>query len=414
MDIAQLLAFTMQNEASDLHLSPTSPPIIRHLGDLKRVKSDPLKSEDIRSMAYSVMTEEQRAQFEKEKELDFAISFGEKARFRVNVFTTRNGTTCVFRSIPSVVPTLDELDMPPILRQLSEMDKGIILVAGQTGSGKSTTMAAMLNHINETMAKHIITIEDPVEFFHTSKAGLVNHREIGSDTDSFSKALKSAMREDPDVILVGEMRDHETVGLALTAAETGHLVLGTIHANTAAKTVDRIIDVFPTGDKDMARTMLSTSLQAVVQQRLIKRADGGGRVAAHEILIGTNAVRNLIRENQISQLYSMIQTGARYGMCTLEENIHSLLNQGLIAEEEAKKVLRRAGDEVVASGSKDEKGKKKKGTDEQAAPPPPPPPPQPVTNNPADNAAGQAGAGMEFAEETKQAPQDDEDEGYSF
>ena len=402
MDIAQLLAFTMQNEASDLHLSPTSPPIIRHLGDLKRVKSDPLQSEDIRSMVYSVMSEEQRSEFEREKEIDFAISFGEKARFRVNAFTSRTGTCCVFRSIPSVVPTLEELDMPPIIKQLSEMDKGIILIAGQTGSGKSTTMAAIVNHINETMAKHIITIEDPVEFFHQSKQGLINHREIGTDTDSFAKALKSAMREDPDVILVGEMRDHETVSLALTAAETGHLVLGTIHANTAAKTVDRIIDVFPSGDKGMARTMLSTSLQAIIQQRLIKRAGGSGRVAAHEILVGTGAVRNLIRENQISQIYSMIQTGSRFGMCTLDESIHKLFERGLISEEEAKKVLLKSTEDMAVHKGEEKTGKKSKiNLDETAEPV------IPVMNK----SVPEEDTGISFDE--KQESKAD-DEGYSF
>lgn len=251
MDITQLLAFTMQNNASDLHLSPNNPPIIRAHGDLKRIKSDPLRSDDIRTMLYSVMTEDQRADFEREMELDFAIAFGEKARFRVNIFTTRTGTAAVFRSIPSLIPTIEELDLPKVMRRFAELEKGLVLVTGPTGSGKSTTLASLINYINETEARHIITVEDPVEFFHTSKKSLVNHRELGTDTKSFSRALKSALREDPDVVLVGEMRDHETISLALTAAETGHLVFGTLHSNTAAKTIDRIIDVFPTGDSTL-------------------------------------------------------------------------------------------------------------------------------------------------------------------
>lgn len=345
MDITQLLAFTMQNNASDLHLSPNNPPIIRAHGDLKRIKSDPLRSDDIRTMLYSVMTEDQRADFEREMELDFAIAFGEKARFRVNIFTTRTGTAAVFRSIPSLIPTIEELDLPKVMRRFAELEKGLVLVTGPTGSGKSTTLASLINYINETEARHIITVEDPVEFFHTSKKSLVNHRELGTDTKSFSRALKSALREDPDVVLVGEMRDHETISLALTAAETGHLVFGTLHSNTAAKTIDRIIDVFPTGDKEMVRAMLASSLQGVVSQTLLKKAEGGGRVGAFEILVGTNAVRNLIRENQIAQMYSMIQTGARYGMITMEDAIKSLMEAGIVDRAEARRALLKTTDE---------------------------------------------------------------------
>lgn len=344
MDITQLLAFTMQNSASDLHLSPGNPPIVRAFGDLKRVKTDPLKADDIRTMIYSVMTDEQRADFERDSDLDFAIAFGEKARFRVNAFMTRNGTAAVFRTIPSIIPTMEELDLPPILKRFMRLESGIVLVTGQTGSGKSTTLAAMLNFINSSLPKHIITIEDPVEFFHHSKKALVNHREIGTDTASFPRALKSALREDPDIILVGEMRDYETISLALTAAETGHLVLGTLHSNSAAKTIDRVLDVFPAADKEMARTMLSGSLQGVIAQQLLKTADGKGRVAAHEILVGTNAVRNLIRENQIAQLYSMIQTGARYGMMTMEESINALYEAGIISREAARQAMLRSTD----------------------------------------------------------------------
>ncbi len=345
MDITQLLAFTMQNDASDLHLSPNNAPIIRAHGDLKRLKADVLKSDDIRTMLYSVMTEDQRAEFERDLELDFAIAFGEKARFRVNAFTTRTGTAAVFRNIPSLIPTMEELELPPIMRRFAELEKGLVLVTGPTGSGKSTSLASMINHVNETMSRHIITVEDPVEFFHTSKTSLINHREIGEDTKSFARALRSALREDPDVILVGEMRDYETIALALTAAETGHLVFGTLHSNSAAKTVDRIIDVFPTGDKEMVRAMLASSLQGVVAQSLLKRSDVEGRVGVFEVLVGTNAVRNLIRENQIAQLYSMIQTGSRYGMVTMEDAVKALLEQGIIDESEARRTLLKATDD---------------------------------------------------------------------
>jgi len=327
----------MQNDASDLHLSAGSPPIIRVSGLLKRVKADPLSSDDIRTMLYSVMTEDQRAEYEKNMEIDFAIALGEKARFRVNGFTSRLGASAVFRTIPTEVPTMEQLGLPPIMRRFSELEKGIILVTGPTGSGKSTTLASMVNHINLTMSKHILTIEDPVEFFHTSQKSLVNHREVGTDTKSFARALKSALREDPDVILVGEMRDYETISLALTAAETGHLVFATLHSNSASKTIDRVIDVFPTGDKEMVRAMLASSLQGVIAQTLVRKADGQGRVGAFEILVGTNAVRNLIRENQIPQMYSMMQTGSRYGMVTMQDAIADLFEAGLIDKDEARR-----------------------------------------------------------------------------
>lgn len=346
MDLTQLLAFTMQNKASDLHLSPGNLPIIRVHGNLRRIKTESeLTSDLIRSMLYSVMTEQQRADYEKDMELDLAISFGEKARFRVNAFTTRGGCAAVFRNIPTEVPTINELELPPVMRRFAELEKGILLVTGATGSGKSTTLASLINHINYNMDKHIITIEDPVEFFHHSKKSLINHREIGRDTLSFARALKSCLREDPDVILVGEMRDYETMALALTAAETGHLVLATLHASTAAKAIDRIIDVFPTGDKPMARTMLAGSLQGVVAQTLLPRVEGG-RIGAFEILVGTNAVRNLIRENQIPQIYSMIQTGSRYGMVTMEEYVQNLLTQGVINRETAREALMQVTEEV--------------------------------------------------------------------
>jgi twitching motility protein PilT len=335
----------MQNEASDLHLSAGSPPIIRAHGSLKRVKADPLSTDDIRTMLYSVMTEDQRAAYEKDWELDFAISLGEKARFRVNAFTTRLGASAVFRTIPTEIPTIEQLELPPIMRRFAELEKGLVLVTGPTGSGKSTTLAALINHVNTHMSKHVLTIEDPVEFFHQSKKSLINHREVGVDTKSFARALRSALREDPDVILVGEMRDYETISLALTAAETGHLVFGTLHSNTAAKTVDRIIDVFPTGDKEMVRSMLASSLQGVVAQTLLKRADNSGRIGAFEVLVATNAVKNLIRENQIPQVYSMIQTGSRYGMTTMQDAVEDLLEGQLISKEEARRALITTTDE---------------------------------------------------------------------
>lgn len=353
MDLTQLLAFTMQNGASDLHLSASNPPIIRVNGQMKRIKADVLSSDDIRAMLYSVMSEDQRAAYERNLEVDLAISFGEKARFRVNAYNTRQGAAAVFRTIPSKIPTVQELELPPAIRKFAELEKGLVLVTGPTGSGKSTTLAAIINQINMTKNKHILTIEDPVEFFHPSQKSLINHRELGVDTLSFKGALKSALREDPDVILVGEMRDYETISLALTAAETGHLVFGTLHANSASKTIDRIIDVFPTGDKEMVRAMLSSALEGVVAQSLLLKSDGTGRVGAFEILVGTNAVRNLIRENQIPQIYSMMQTGSRYGMITMEEAINNLLQQGIISPETARHALMKASDEGIGSSGDD-------------------------------------------------------------
>jgi twitching motility protein PilT len=339
LDLTQLLAFTVQNKASDLHLSAGSPPIIRVYGTLKRVKGDPLSSDDIRAMLYSVMTEKKRAEFEKNKELDFAIAPTSETRFRVNGYTSRLGACAVFRALPSKIPSMEDLDLPPVMKRFTDLHKGLVLVTGPTGSGKSTTLASMINYINETDARHILTIEDPVEFFHQSKKALVNHREVGSDTHSFARALKSALREDPDVILVGEMRDHETISLALTAAETGHLVFGTLHASSAAKTVNRIIEVFPASDKEMIRAMLASSLQGVVAQTLLSRADGQGRVGAYEVLVGTGAVRNLIRENQIPQIYSMMQTGSKYGMTTMEAAVNDLVEAGLVDKDEARAAL---------------------------------------------------------------------------
>lgn len=339
MDLTQLLAFTLKNDASDLHISGGSPPIIRVHNDLKRVKGEALTSDDIRTMLYSIMTEDQRANYERDMELDFAISLGEKARFRVNAFTTRMGAAAVFRVIPTIIPSMKDLNLPSVIRKFAHLEKGIVLVTGPTGSGKSTTLAAIVDYINRTMPKHILTIEDPVEFFHTSKRALVSHREVGEDTRNFKVALKNALREDPDVILVGEMRDYETISLALTAAETGHLVFGTLHANSAVKTVDRIIEVFPSNDKEMVRAMLSSSLQGVIAQTLLKKAAGQGRVGAFEILVGTNAVRNLIRENNLAQMYSMMQTGARYGMQTMGDCVEKLAATGIVSDEEFRRVM---------------------------------------------------------------------------
>lgn len=353
MEITELLKFTLDNKASDLHLSANNAPIVRIDGELQRIKVDALEPDQIKQMLYSIMTEDQRAEYERDQELDFAIALGEDARFRVNAFTNRLGAAAVFRVIPSKIPTMEELDLPKILRHMSELEQGIVLITGPTGSGKSTTLASMINHINAKYKKHILTVEDPVEFFHTSQSSLINHREVGNDTQSFSRALKSALREDPDVILVGEMRDYETISLALTAAETGHLVFGTLHSNSAAKTIDRIIDVFPAAEKSMVRAMLSSSVQGVVSQTLLKRM-GGGRVAAHEIMVGTNAVRNLIRENQLAQIYSMIQTGTRYGMQTMEDSINDLFQSGMISEAVAKEALKESADDSADFDSLDE------------------------------------------------------------
>jgi len=338
MEITDLLVFTQKNKASDLHLSTTNPPILRIHGDMMPYTSPPLTTDDIKRMLYSIMTEQQRADYERDFEIDFAISFGADMRFRVNAFNTLNGPAAVLRTIPNRIQSLEELGAPEILKKLCYLHKGLILVTGPTGSGKSTTLAAMVDHINANEAKHIITIEDPVEFVHTSKKSLLNQREVGKNTKSFSKALRSALREDPDVILVGELRDMETIQLALTAAETGHLVMGTLHTNSAPKTIDRIIDVFPANDKEMVRAMLSVSLEAVITQALLKRKDGG-RVAAHEIMLGTPAVRNLIREGKVPQLYSLIQIGSKIGMRTMKDSVMELFNQGVITEQTTRAML---------------------------------------------------------------------------
>jgi len=338
MDITDLLVFTQKNKASDLHLSAGSPPIMRIQGDMVPYKADPLTALVLKDMLHSVMTEQQRSDYERDFEIDFAISLGENYRFRVNAFNTLNGPAAVMRTIPTEIKSLDALGAPEILKKLCQLHKGLVLVTGPTGSGKSTTLAAMVNHINAESAKHIITIEDPVEFVHVSKKSLINQREVGKNTKSFARALKSALREDPDVILVGELRDIETIQLALTAAETGHLVLGTLHTSSAPKTIDRIIDVFPANDKEMVRAMLSVSLEAVITQALLKRI-GGGRVAVHEIMLGTGAIRNLIRESRIPQIYSLIQMGSKLGMCLMKDSVQAQVDAGIVSEETARETL---------------------------------------------------------------------------
>jgi twitching motility protein PilT len=335
VDIAQLLAFSVKNNASDLHLSAGVPPMIRVDGDVKRVNMPALTHKDVHSMIYDIMNDKQRKDFEEFLETDFSFEIPKLARFRVNAFNQSRGAGAVFRTIPSDILTLEDLQAPIIFKDISMYPRGIVLVTGPTGSGKSTTLAAMIHYVNENKPDHILTIEDPIEFVHESKRSLINQREVNRDTLGFSEALRSALREDPDVILVGEMRDLETIRLALTAAETGHLVFGTLHTSSAAKTIDRVVDVFPAQEKEMVRSMLSESLRAVISQTLLKRV-GGGRVAAHEIMIGTPAIRNLIREGKIAQMYSAIQTGQGQGMQTLDQNLQELMVKGLISKEEAR------------------------------------------------------------------------------
>ena len=340
VDIAQLLAFAVKNNASDLHLSAGVPPMIRVDGDMKRVNMPALAHKEVHSMVYDIMNDKQRKAFEEFFETDFSFEIPKLARFRVNAFNQNRGAGAVFRNIPSTILSLDELNAPKTFKDLCMLPRGLVLVTGPTGSGKSTTLAGMVNHCNDNRPDHIITIEDPIEFVHESKRCLVNQREVHRDTLGFTEALRSALREDPDVVLVGEMRDLETIRLALTAAETGHLVFGTLHTSSAAKTIDRIVDVFPAAEKDMVRAMLSESLRAVISQTLMKRV-GGGRIAAHEIMIGTPAIRNLIREGKIAQMYSAIQTGQGQGMQTLDQCLQELVPKGVVSREEAQASRRR-------------------------------------------------------------------------
>jgi len=336
MDIAELLAFSVKNKASDLHLSSGLPPMIRVHGDVRRINVPALEHKDVHGMVYDIMNDSQRKVYEETLECDFSFEIPNLARFRVNAFNQNRGAGAVFRTIPSKVLTLEELNAPRIFGEIANQPRGLVLVTGPTGSGKSTTLAAMVNHVNENEYGHILTVEDPIEFVHESKKCLINQREVGPHTLSFANALRSALREDPDIILVGEMRDLETIRLAMTAAETGHLVFGTLHTSSAAKTVDRIIDVFPAAEKEMIRAMLSESLRAVISQTLCKTKDGTSRVAAHEIMIGTPAIRNLIREAKVAQMYSAIQTGQAIGMQTLDQNLQDLVKRNLVAVPEAR------------------------------------------------------------------------------
>ncbi|MEE8365979.1 MAG: type IV pilus twitching motility protein PilT [Gammaproteobacteria bacterium] len=336
MDIAQLLAFGVKQGASDLHLSAGLPPMIRVDGDIRRINVPEMDHKQVHDMIYDIMSDKQRKDYEEYMETDFSFEIPGLARFRVNAFNHNRGAGGVFRTIPSKILSLDDLGAPKIFQEISEYPRGIVLVTGPTGSGKSTTLAAMVDYKNDTEYGHILTIEDPIEFVHESKKCLVNQREVHRDTLGFNEALRSALREDPDTILVGEMRDLETIRLALSAAETGHLVFGTLHTSSAAKTIDRIVDVFPAAEKSMVRSMLSESLKAVISQTLIKKI-GGGRVAAHEIMIGTPAIRNLIREDKVAQMYSAIQTGQNVGMQTLDQDLKSLLAQGVVSKDEAKR-----------------------------------------------------------------------------
>jgi twitching motility protein PilT len=335
MDIAELLAFSVKNKASDLHLSAGLPPMVRVDGDMRRINVPPLEHRTVRALIYDIMKDDQRKDYEELLETDFSFEIPGLARFRVNAYNQNRGAAAVFRTIPSKVLTLEDLNAPAIFKQIVDVPRGLVLVTGPTGSGKSTTLAAMIDYVNDKQFSHILTIEDPIEFVHTSKKCLINQREVHKDTLGFSEALRSALRQDPDIILVGEMRDLETIRLALTAAETGHLVFATLHTSSAAKTIDRIVDVFPAGEKAMVRSMLSESLRAVIAQTLLKQI-GGGRVAAHEIMIGTPAIRNLIREDKVAQMYSAIQTGQALGMQTLDQGLASLVKRDLVTKAHAR------------------------------------------------------------------------------
>ena len=336
MDISDLLAFSVKNKASDLHLSAGLPPMIRVHGDIRKINVPALDHTAVHDMVYDIMSDGQRKVYEETLECDFSFEIPNLARFRVNAFNQQRGSGAVFRTIPSKILTLEELNCPAIFKDIADTPRGLCLVTGPTGSGKSTTLAAMIDYINDKEFGHILTVEDPIEFVHTSKKCLINQREVGPHTLSFNNALRSALREDPDVILVGEMRDLETIRLALTAAETGHMVFGTLHTSSAAKTIDRIIDVFPAAEKEMVRSMLSESLRAVISQTLLKTKDEQGRVAAHEIMIGTPAIRNLIREAKIPQMYSAIQTGQNVGMQTLDQNLQDLVKRNVVSANEAR------------------------------------------------------------------------------
>jgi twitching motility protein PilT len=336
MDITQLLAFSVKNNASDLHLSAGQSPIIRVDGDMRRVNLPILEHKEVHSMVYDIMNDKQRKAYEEKWETDFSFEIPGVARFRVNAFNQNRGAAAVFRTIPSEILSLEDLNAPSIFKKIADKPRGLVLVTGPTGSGKSTTLAAMVDYKNKNEYGHILTIEDPIEFVHESKKCLINQREVHRDTQGFDEALRSALREDPDTILVGEMRDLETIRLALSAAETGHLVFGTLHTTSAPKTIDRIVDVFPAAEKDMVRSMISSSLEAIIAQTLMKKT-GGGRVAAHEIMLGTDAIRNMIKENKLAQMRSTLQTSAGEGMQTMDQSLQKLMAQGLVSREVALK-----------------------------------------------------------------------------
>ncbi|MFV1973346.1 MAG: type IV pilus twitching motility protein PilT [Thiohalobacterales bacterium] len=335
MDIAELLTFSVKNGASDLHLSAGMPPMIRVDGDMRKVNVPAMDHKTVHGLVYDIMNDKQRKDYEEFLETDFSFEIPELARFRVNAFNHNRGAGAVFRTIPSDILSLEDLGTPPIFKTIADNPRGLVLVTGPTGSGKSTTLAAMMDYVNNKNYAHVLTIEDPIEFVHESKKCLVNQREVHRDTLGFNEALRSALREDPDIILVGELRDLETIRLALTAAETGHLVFGTLHTSSAAKTIDRVIDVFPAAEKTMVRSMLSESLRAVIAQTLMKK-NGGGRIAAWEIMIGTPAIRNLIREDKVAQMYSSIQTGTATGMITMDQYLQDLVARGLVNKHEAR------------------------------------------------------------------------------
>jgi twitching motility protein PilT len=334
LDITELLAFSVKNKASDLHLSAGLPPIIRVDGEMRKLNIPALEHKEVHALIFEIMNDKQRKEYEENLETDFSFEVKDLSRFRVNAFVQNRGAAAVLRTIPSDILSLDDLGAPQIFKDIINQPTGIVLVTGATGSGKSTTLAAMIDHINSTKREHILTIEDPIEFVHENKLCVLNQREVHRDTHSFNNALRSALREDPDIILVGELRDLETIRLAISAAETGHLVFGTLHTNSAPKTIDRLIDVFPAAEKSMIRSMLSESLRAVISQTLLKKV-GGGRVAAHEIMLGIPAIRNLIREDKVPQMYSVIQTGQSHGMQTMDQCLQKLVAQGQITAQDA-------------------------------------------------------------------------------
>jgi twitching motility protein PilT len=351
-DLPAILKFAKTQQASDVHICPEMPPLLRLHGKIVKLDVAPLSHEVTRAAIFGLMTEEQRREFEATLDLDFALEIPEVSRFRANVFMQRRGVQAAFRLIPAQVKSLDELGMPPVLKQMAQKERGLVLVTGTTGSGKSTTLAAMIDYINSNESGHILTIEDPIEFVHQPKKCLVSQREVGANTQSFATALRAALREDPDVILVGELRDLETTQLAITAAETGHLVFGTLHTNSASKTIDRIVDIFPTGQQSQIRTVLSESIEGIIAQTLLPAKDGKGRVAAMEVLVGVPALRNLIREDKTAQIPSVIQTGAQHGMISLDQSLRDLVMQGKLSREVAmKKSSNPRGFEGPAAGT---------------------------------------------------------------